>query len=385
MSRSVCTIIGGGIGGLAAALALLRAGVNVRVYEQAARLGEVGAGLTLSSGAIQCCVSLGLADAIRPYMATTANFAYLHYRTGETLPPAPDAPAKTASAPHGGHIYRPDLHAILVAAVRAYGDDRVVLGRKLAGIGRAPDRVVAHFADGTSAEADMLIGADGARSVVRRIVFGEGPPAFTGKIAYRFMLPVAEAGGFADVGGPACLFVGPGQVFNRYLVSQGRLLNCVALMRSQEWAEDGWNCPATVAELLATFEGWHPAVLSLLHRAPADRLIKWGIFARAPRDNWVEGRVALLGDAAHPMQPFLGLGAAMAIEDGTMLGRACAEHADLATALAAYAEVRIPRANAVMLLSKQQGDLFDSTDPADFPPKGAPSHNPAIGAFNPES
>jgi salicylate hydroxylase len=177
--------------------------------------------------------------------------------------------------------------------------------------------------------------------------------------------------------------VGHGQVFNRYLVSNGRLLNCVGLLHGQDWAEDGWNCPATVAEMVAAYQGWHPSVLALMQRAPAASLIKWGVFARAPREAWVQGRVALLGDAAHPMQPFLGLGAAMAIEDGTILGRAFAAHQDIDMALAAYERLRVPRANAVMMLSKAQGEIFRNTDPADFPPKGAPSHDPALGAFDP--
>jgi salicylate hydroxylase len=138
-----------------------------------------------------------------------------------------------------------------------------------------------------------------------------------------------------------------------------------------------------VPELLQAFDGWHPSVLSLMQHAPPERLIKWGIFARPPRDTWVSGRVALLGDAAHPMQPFLGLGAAMAIEDATILGRAFAAAPDAPSALAAYERARVPRANRVLLLSKQQGDLFESTDPAHFPPKNAPSHDPALGDFDP--
>jgi salicylate hydroxylase len=361
----------------------LRAGADVQVFEQAAVLGEVGAGLTLSRGAIGCCVHLGIEAALRRYLAPAADFAYLHYSTGARLPAPPVPAQKPGQEPHDGHIYRPDLHAILVDAVRDYGAGRIVLGKKLAGVEQRPDGVTATFVDGAPVSADVLIGADGARSAVRRAVFGEGLPAFTGKIAYRFMLPAEQAGAFADIGGPACLFVGHGQVFNRYLVSRGRLLNCVGLLRSEAWVEDGWNCAATVEDLLSAYQGWHPAVLSLMARAPADRLIKWGIFARAPREVWVHDRVALLGDAAHPMQPFLGLGAAMAIEDGTVLGRAFAAHDDIDEALAAYARERVPRANAVMRLSKAQGDLFDTTDPADFPPKGAPSHDPSVGAFDP--
>jgi salicylate hydroxylase len=382
MASARCIVIGAGIGGLAAALALLRAGADVWVFEQAAVLGEVGAGLTLSRGAIACCVHLGIEAPLRHYLAPAADFAYLHYRTGAYLPSPPVLPRRPGEEPHDGHIYRPDLHAILVEAVRAYGPERIVLGKALAGVAQGPDGISATFQDVTSVSGDVLIGADGARSAVRRAVFGEGLPAFTGKIAYRFMLPADQAGAFAEIGGPACLFVGHGQVFNRYLVSRDRLLNCVGLLRSAAWAEDGWNCAATVEELLAAYQGWHPAVLALMARAPAGRLIKWGIFARPPRDVWVQGRVALLGDAAHPMQPFLGLGAAMAIEDGTVLGRAFAAHDDIDAALAAYAKERVPRANEVMRLSKAQGDIFDTTDPADFPPKGAPSHDPSVGVFD---
>jgi salicylate hydroxylase len=383
MSSVRCIVIGGGIGGLAAALALLRAGVDCQVFEQARSLGEVGAGLTLSRGAVNCCVHLGIEAEIRRQIAPAEGFAYLHYRTGAYLASPPAPAAKPGEDMHGGHIYRPDLHEILVDAVRAFGEERIGLGKKLASVEQGGLGVSAVFTDGSAASADVLIGADGARSAVRRAIFGEGAPEFTGKIAYRFMLPAEQAGAFAEVGGPACLFVGHGKVFNRYLVSNGRLLNCVGLLRSEGWAEDGWNCAAPVEELIAAYEGWHPAVLSLMERAPAGRLIKWGIFARAPRESWVRGRVALLGDAAHPMQPFLGLGAAMAIEDGTILGRAFAVHDDLDAALAAYERARVPRANAVMMLSKAQGDLFDTTDPADFPPKGAPSHDPSIGAFDP--
>jgi salicylate hydroxylase len=383
MSSVRCIVIGGGIGGLTAALALLRQGIDVQVFEQARQLGEVGAGLTLSRGAIKCCVHLGLEAPLRRFLAPAGNFAYLHYRTGAHLPSPPAPDRRDGDEPHDGHIYRPDLHAILVEAVRAFGENRIVLGKKLADISHDPQGITARFADGTAASADFLIGADGARSAVRRIVFGDGAPEFTGKIAYRFMLPAVQAGAFAETGGPACLFVGHGQVFNRYLVSNGRKLNCVGLLRSEAWAEDGWNCPATVEEMLAAYRGWHPSVLALMARAPAESLIKWGIFARTPRGTWVQGQVALLGDAAHPMQPFLGLGAAMAIEDGTILGRAFADHQDIDAALAAYQRLRVPRANAVMMLSKAQGDIFEFTDPADFPPKGAPSHDPALGAFDP--
>jgi salicylate hydroxylase len=343
----------------------------------------VGAGLTLSRGAITCCVHLGIEAEIRRFLTPAPDFAYLHYKTGAYLPRPATPPRKPGQEAHDGHMFRADLHAILVAAVRAHGGGRIVLGKVLTGVEQAEASVTARFADGTSAKSDVLIGADGARSSARRALFGEGLPEFTGKIAYRFLLPAEDAGDFAEVGGPACLFVGHGKVFNRYLVSNGRLLNCVGLMGSPDWTDDGWNLPATVEELVAAYQGWHPAVLSLMARAPARRLIKWGIFARQPREVWVQGRAALLGDAAHPMQPFLGLGAAMAIEDATILARAFAAHRDIDAALAAYQRIRMPRANAVMRLSKRQGDVFDTTDPASFPPKDTPSHDPLLGEFDP--
>jgi salicylate hydroxylase len=375
-------VAGGGIGGLAAALALLRAGADVRVYEQASALGEVGAGLTLSRGAMRCCVALGIDQAVRAWAAPAGAFAFLHYRTGEVLARTP--PPATAAEEQDVHIYRADFHRILADAVCAHGGGRIVLGHRLASVSQNAGGVTAHFTNGEQASGEFLIAADGVRSAVRAQLFGEGLPAFTGRIAYRFMLPAELGRAFLDPGGRGCLFVGRGRVFNRYLVSQDRLLNCVALMRSDEWTADGWQTPAPVSELLAAYEGWHPSVLSLIERAPPSHLIKWGIFARAPRDCWVHGRVALLGDAAHPMQPFLGLGAAMAVEDATILGRCVAEAPDMDAALAAYERVRVPRANRVMTLSKWQGDVFDTTDPADFPPRGAPALDPSIGTFEPE-
>jgi salicylate hydroxylase len=380
VTRSAKIIIaGGGIGGLTAALALLRAGFEVEVHEQAAALGEVGAGLTLGKGALQCCAALGIGAEVWRHAAPVGDYAFLHYRTGEVL-------ARDEPGPNGQQnavIYRTDFHTILANAVCAHGPGRIHLGHRLTGLEQDDYGATARFANGNTARGDLLIGADGVRSAVRRLIFGDGEPEFTNRIAFRFMLPSDQAEQFLSPGGAACLFVGHGRVFNRYLVSNKRWLNCVALQRSREWMHDGWNHQATPGEMLAGFAEFHPSVISLMQRAPPDRLIKWGIFARPPRKDWVQGRVALLGDAAHPMQPFLGLGAAMAVEDASVLGRACAEKPTLQEALAAYAQARIPRANQIMRLSQQQGDLFDSTDPADYPPRGAPAHDASVAAYDP--
>jgi salicylate hydroxylase len=383
-----CVVIGGGIGGLTAALSLLRGGIDVRVFEKAAVLGEVGAGLTLSEGAMQCCIALGIGETVRQSLSLNAGFPFLHYQSGRHLAgvaPLPDAELALPEPGQRGHIYRPDFHRILADAVRSYGDHRIVLGHALTSIDQDETGVTARFGNGASAKGSVLIGADGIRSVVRREAFGEDLPDFTGRVAYRFLVPAEIAEPFLGIGGRACLFVGHGKVFNRYLVSGGRLLNCVGFRRDGDWTEDGWSCPATVDEVLATFQDWHPDVVELIKRAPADRLIKWGVFARPPNEVWTKGRITLLGDAAHPMQPFLGLGAAMAVEDGMILGRALAEIDDPDASLAAYGRARIPRANYVMAASKQQGNLFDTTDPDDYPPANTPAEDPRLGLFDPQA
>jgi salicylate hydroxylase len=378
-------IAGAGIGGLAAAVGLLRAGFDVQIYEQAPEFGDVGAGVTLTTGAMRCLAYLGLEDDVERYVSRPRATPFLHYATGEVLAGAAPPPEEEVTHERyaAGHLFRADLHAILAHHVRRLSPSAVELDRRVVGAEQDDARARACFADASSAEADALIGCDGVRSSVRNALFGDDEPVFSGRIAYRFLVPGEQARPLLGVSELTAQYVGPSKVFIRYPVSNGRLLNCVALSASDRWTAEGWSLPATREELLEELAGWHPDVRALVALAPPERLIKWGIFEREPCETWTIGRIALLGDAAHPMQPFMGLGATTAIEDAAILARALAESPDIAEGLRRYERARIPRAARAFEASRRQGAIFDQTDPAHYPPPGAPAHDPAFQTFDP--
>jgi salicylate hydroxylase len=179
------------------------------------------------------------------------------------------------------------------------------------------------------------------------------------------------------------VFQGPGRVFNRYTIRQGALVNCVGIIKTDQWLDDGWSTPADREEMLGDYQGWHPEVTALIERG--ERMIKWGLFDRPPLTRWSEGRLTLLGDAAHPMLPFLGLGAAMAIEDALILARALRASPTIAAALNCYELARRARTALVQQQAARQGELVQSCDPDRFDANAAPSHNPAFYAYDPVS
>jgi salicylate hydroxylase len=376
-------IVGAGLGGLTAALALQRQGWRVRVYEQAPVLGEVGAGLSLSPGAGRGLASLGVGPALLDASLPVPDIAFVHYRTGERLAgavsqdAAPDRSFETAR-----HVHRADLHAILLAAVRANDPDAVQTGKRLERVEQGASHVVAHFGDGEAAEAALLIGADGARSAVRRTLFDDKPPVFAGQIAYRCLIPIERAAPYLG-GVNAMVSIGAGRIFNRYLIRKGALLNVIGIVQSDVWPEEGWNTPATVAEFAQAFEGFHAQVLSLIGCAPTGHLIKWGLFVRPPIATWSAGRVVLLGDAAHPILPFLGLGGALAIEDGIVLARALTEASSFEPAFAAFQRARKPRVETVRTQSIVQGEIIQASDPDRAGVRGSPSQNTTLFDYDP--
>ncbi len=384
-TRGDIAIIGAGLGGLTAALALLRDGFRVRVYEQAAVLGEVGAGITVSSGAGAALAALGVGPALLAQSLPVPDIAFVHYRTGELLAGAFD---NNIPPDHGfrkaRHIHRADLHAILLAAVRALDADSVVTGARLVGIEDEADRVAVRFADGGRATADALIAADGVRSTVRRLCFGDESPNFAGQIAFRCLIPRAEAGPYLGAGN-AVVSVGAARIFNRYLIRGGALVNVIGIARSDQWQQEGWRTPATVDEFASEFHGFHADVLGLIGRAPAKSLIKWGLFARPRAEHWQTGRVLLIGDAAHPMLPFLGLGAATAIEDGIVLARALGAASDIETAFSIFRRSRADRVEAVRTASILQGEIVQASDPDRGGLTGAPSQNAALFDYDPST
>ncbi len=375
-------IIGAGLGGLVAALALRQQGHAVEVYEAAPALGEAGAGLTLSRGAQHVFRALGIQQQVAALACRSSAFPFLHYRTGALLAGAFDQGSGAADdgiADVGRQIHRADLHRVLAEACAA-ARARVHVGHRLVDITQGAGSVTARFERGESASGDVLIGADGVRSAVRGVLWGADAPRFTAQVAYRFLVPMAEARPFMDAGRGA-VFLGPGRTFNRYTLRGGSMVNCVGIVAAGAWVGEGWATPASRDELLAVFAGWHPDVTGLMAQAASS--IKWGLFERAPLNQWAQGRASLLGDAAHAMLPFLGMGAAMAIEDAMILARAFAAEGEAVPALARYEAARKPRTALIQAKSAEQGVLTQARDPDTYDGAAAPSSDPAITGFDP--
>jgi salicylate hydroxylase len=349
-------VIGAGIGGLSAALALRRAGFEVQVYERADEIKETGAGLTVTEAGSLALEALGLAQEAWAIGDDASVTAFIHWRTGEVFHVTPAQKVEPGAWPGTRVVHRSDLHTLLLDTAVA-GGVRIVTGARLTGLEQDDAGVRVLFADGTRVAGDALIGADGLRSVTRAILHGEARPNTTGKVAWRALVPIELV---ADLTGghASAVHFGPGATFVRYTVRHGAVLNCVAIVETDAMADDDWSTPSTNAELKAQFAAWDQGLLDLIDRIPAQALYKWPLFDRDPIGRWTFGRATLLGDAAHPMLPFLGIGASMAIEDGVVLGRAVTEAGDLPEGLARYERARVDRATQAVLTAREQGRVI---------------------------
>lgn len=366
MDRAEFLIVGAGIGGLAAALALQRSGHHVRVCEQAPELGEVGAGLSISPTGALGLKSLGLFPEFRELACSVDRQIVRHYATGRTLAEVPRGLRLAEQYGEGYYvIHRADLHGLLARAVRANDPESIETGACFIALEQSEAGVTARFANGLVARADVLIGADGVRSAVRSQLFGPEEVRFTGYVAWRGLVP-AERVPPEALDPPGQLFIGPQHLINRYLVRGGRLLNFVAFAEKSGWEEEGWSIPAPPGELAAEFRGWHPHVMRIIEAVPPEQLFKWALCARTPLMRWVAGRAALLGDAAHPILPYLGQGAVLAIEDAVVLGRTIRAAPNIEEALARYEAARVGRARFVVERSRAQAPKFQSDDPDGF-------------------
>lgn len=351
-------VIGGGIGGLAAALSLLQAGLDVHVYEQAAALGEIGAGIQISPNASRILHRLGLATDLDRLGVRPTHWHQRRWDDGRTLLHSDLGAAVTDAfgAPYY-HVHRADLLAALGARLPA---DRLHLGHRLTDLAEDGGIAVARFANGVTARADALIGADGIRSAVRSCLFDRDRPKFTGCIAYRGLVPAAR---LAHLRLPveAVAWLGPGSHFVHYYVRGQTLFNFVAVIYRDAWTAESWTEPGQVADVLAAFDGWHPAVREII--GSVTETFVWGLFDHPPMARWTRGRIALLGDSCHAMLPFIAQGAAQAIEDGACLA-AClaAGQADIPAALQRYERLRLPRASHVQGLATRNKIRFHLPD-----------------------
>jgi 2-polyprenyl-6-methoxyphenol hydroxylase-like FAD-dependent oxidoreductase len=346
-------IVGGGIGGLAAAGFLQKAGLNVTVYEQAAELKEVGAGVVVSPNAVRLLRRLGVLDRfLEAAVMIETGWEFRRWQDGSVLSSEDMSLCEKLYGERSYFIHRADLLEAIRAAVPV---EMVHLGARCTGMDLRPDGATLLFADGSKAVADVVIGADGVHSIIRNAVVATEPAQYSGMCAFRALVPAAQAPAFARR--PVhTLWLGPDHHLVHYSVSAGSQINIVAFAPAGDFRDESWSTLATVDELAAEFRGWDPRLLELIEHA--GRPGRWALLDRAPLTRWSKGRVTLLGDAAHAMFPFYAQGAAQAIEDAAILALCLAEHrGNPELALDIYQRVRIPRAGRIQQLSHSRKDI----------------------------
>lgn len=350
------SIVGGGIGGLSAALALQHFGYRVSVFEQARELREIGAGVTITPNAMHALNFLGVGERVAKEAGPTEAYLIRHFQSGEvikTRASGTDYVERFGAAYH--QVHRADLHAALADAVLQNETNCVFLDHRFKSLAQGSGQVVATFTNGKAITSDVLIGCDGAASKVRACVFGDEEVNYTGQVAFRALLPMTNVPpGIAKL--PFAMFVGNNRVLLHYPLRHRTIMNVIGVAREPTWQEEGWTIPATIEEFASLFSDFHPDVVDLIRAIAPGSLFKWGLRDREPLQQYTKGRVTILGDAAHPMSPFLGQGACIAIEDAMVLGRAFAAASTFGEAFGIYESTRRDRANGVQFASRQQAD-----------------------------
>jgi salicylate hydroxylase/6-hydroxynicotinate 3-monooxygenase len=341
-------IVGGGIGGLTAAAALRLVGFEVRVYEQAARLARVGAGIQMMPNSMKVLRRLGIDSHVRHQSFAPYSHLNRAWDTGEIMRELP-MPESLFGAPYLC-MHRGDLHEALVSLLP---DDAIHLGKKLAGIDERAGTALLRFEDGSRAEADAVIGADGVHSVVRDAIIGPDMPIHKGRIAYRSVFPAARLGGF-DVGASRTKWWGTDRHIVIYYTKPDRseIYFVTSVPEPAEWVtRESWSARGDVEALRAAYDGFHRDVRAVLAACPDCH--KWAILEREPLARWSDGRVVLLGDACHPMTPYMAQGGATAVEDAAVLARCLAEvdGDDVPGAFRRYEAHRKPRTSRIQAIS----------------------------------
>ncbi|WP_431280895.1 FAD-dependent monooxygenase [Humitalea sp. 24SJ18S-53] len=352
-SRGHIGIIGAGLGGLAAATLLRRGGYRVTVFEQAPAFARVGAGIQMGANAMKALRAIGLDAEVRRIGFRPDSLLNRDHDTGAITNELPGGDVLEAryGAPHMC-LHRADLHAALAAAVPA---EDLHLGRKLAGIDQDAAGVTLRFTDGAREKVDAVIAADGVHSVVRERMLGKEAPRFTGRVAYRTVFPAALLGP-QRLNNSRTKWWGQDRHLVMYYITAAR--DEVYFVTSQpedpSWmTPESWSARGDVGALRESFSNFHPEVRHVLAACP--QVWKWALLARDPLPRWVEGRVALLGDACHPMSPYMAQGAAMALEDAVILARCLGEAGidGIEAAFRRYEANRKPRATDIQSLSAE--------------------------------
>lgn len=346
MSKLKVLIAGGGIGGLAAAIALLKRGFDVEVYEQAGEMREIGAGIQISPNGNRALQALGVFDALRKLSCNADAKEIRLWNTGKTwkLFDLGAAAVNKYGFPYMT-VFRPDLLRVLADEVQRLKPDAIQLGVRSLGMSQDADGVTLELADGRKVQCDVLIGADGVHTKIRPALFGADETLFTGMVAWRTLIPM-DALPERFQRSVAVNWVGPGGHIVHYPIQGGKLMNFVGTLEGSTWPSPPWNAPATREDCVAAFACWHEDIHTMLAHAPS--VTKWALCGRRFLDTWSQGRATLLGDACHPTLPFLAQGAVHTLEDAVVLARCLEKYADVPAALRRYDEVRRPRTHLMV-------------------------------------
>jgi 2-polyprenyl-6-methoxyphenol hydroxylase-like FAD-dependent oxidoreductase len=342
-------IVGAGLGGLAAAIALRRQGFEVDIYEQAPELAEFGAGINISPNSVKFFHAVGLADRLHAVASEPIGLTWRDWGSDTIHNCLPFIDFEKRYGARYYVVHRSDLHRLLSEALP---QDIIHLGKRCTRAETRNGSAGLSFADGDSAEADVVVGCDGIRSAVRASVFGGEGPRYAGTMCWRALAPTdALPKDFHDR--HVNQWSGEGGFIISYYIRQDKFINFVCVRQQPGWTEQSWSVPSSVEEMLASF----PLVGDKLRRmmSEATSCSKWGQFTGEHAAQWTRGRVTLLGDSAHAMLATFGQGANMAFEDAYVLSRWLRANADDAdAALAGYEAVRKPRATRVQQLSRTE-------------------------------
>lgn len=354
-------IAGAGIGGLTAALALLRRGHEVLVFEQASELREVGAGVQLSANGTRVLIDLGLRARMQQVICEPAGKEIRLWSTGQSwkLFDLGEASVAHYGAPYW-MVHRGDFHAVLRDAVRDAGADVVRTGVSATGFDQDDSGITLHLSSGAPVRGDVLIGADGVHSAIRQHMFGTSRAQFTGIMAWRGLIPMQRLPRHLQrlVGAN---WNGIGGHVVTYPLRRGEILNFVGARERDDWQVESWTEAGTIEECLRDFAGWHDDIQTMIRAI--DTPFKWALLGRDPLPRYSIGRATLMGDAAHPTLPFLAQGANMALEDAVVLARCLDAYHDVTTALKHYDATRLARTAAIVRGSNDNAKRF---------------HNPAL-------
>ncbi len=351
-------IVGAGIGGLTAAIRLVQRGHRVRVLEQAKVLGEVGAGIQMSANAVKVLQAVGVEPALEATGVKPRAFEFRRFNSGELLHRIPLGEAHREK--HGASYYqmhRRDLHDALVQALRALAPDAVSLDATVRRVHEDTEAAEVELVNGERLRGDLVVGADGVKSVVRQHVLGADKPVFTGQVVWRVLVPVERIPQALRTDVVSTIWCGPHNHGVMYYLRGGMLINFVGCV-ARPWEEESWTSSRPWSELDQDYAGWHPMVRAVVDAADRDQCYRWALNSRVPAMVWSTRRVTMLGDAVHSTLPYMAQGAAMAIEDAGVLARALELDLPLEQQLRVYEQHRAPRTRRVVEESTEMGQLY---------------------------